>query len=295
MFRKPLEWLQRNWWGITIAYLIVFVTIYLAIWQLAEPLGVPDEIEKFPQFVSSRVFIHLLITFVIAAYVTLFLDIGLRRIYWQEMNPHLFGLSNTQRVFRILQRLYFLQEDITIGKWRLVYTVDENGNDFLREELVVIPVRCKGYFYYKGYSIHDNAPRGFTMNVSARNPIDETPLDVIELSRNEGKIRYAIFLDHPSEENQLSPLTIECKRLGEWKELIETGNAHGSLGVTHVTSELSIEFIAPRGKKWKAFHRTPSIGAYRIDFSDNNLSRVVWQISDLSPRKLTYSLFLESD
>lgn len=193
-----------------------------------------------------------------------------------------------------MHRLPDLQENISIRNWRIIHSIDESGNDFLYEELTVVPSGCKRYFYYKGYSIPENATSDLMMSISAKNMTDETPLDVVEFSRNADKIRYAIFLDHTNSGDGPMPLSIQCKRINEWKELVTTGASHDSLKIAHETTDLSIEFLAPRGRKWKTMHRVPVVGEYRIDMSDDNLSRIVWKIPSLSPKKLTYSLFLES-
>ena len=78
MFEKPLRWLQKSWWGLLIAYILIIVTTYLAIWQFAEPLGIPDSIDNFPYFVKTRVFLHLSLTLLIAAHITLILDLVIR-------------------------------------------------------------------------------------------------------------------------------------------------------------------------------------------------------------------------
>jgi len=78
MFDNPLKWLRRNWWGLIVAYLLLFVSTYLLIWQFAEPLGIPDTIETMPAFAKSRIFLHLTLTFLIAPYLTLILDLIIR-------------------------------------------------------------------------------------------------------------------------------------------------------------------------------------------------------------------------
>jgi len=79
MFQKPMEWLRRTWWGLIVAYLILASGLYFVIWQFAEPLGIPNRVEILPELIKSRVFIHLTLTLVLAAYITLLLDLYVRR------------------------------------------------------------------------------------------------------------------------------------------------------------------------------------------------------------------------
>lgn len=74
MFDKPLRWLRKHWWGLIIAHFLLLISIYFAIWKLIEPLN----IEKVPNFTGSRVFYHLILTLLIAAYLTLILDLLVR-------------------------------------------------------------------------------------------------------------------------------------------------------------------------------------------------------------------------
>ena len=79
MLDKAQEWLQRHWWGIIIAHLFIIVTVFLVIWNFAEPVGIPDNIEQFPSVFNTRIFLHVVLTLLISAYITLFLDLQLRR------------------------------------------------------------------------------------------------------------------------------------------------------------------------------------------------------------------------
>ncbi|MBV6450876.1 MAG: hypothetical protein MHPDNHAH_01603 [Anaerolineales bacterium] len=299
MFKKPLTWLQRNWWGILVAYLIVSVTSYLAIWQLAEPLGLPDKIENFPSFVSSRIFIHLALTIIVAAYITLFLDVWLRYNHWKNV------LANTgiisadtlkyQQLLRVLRRISHLQEEFSVNDWKIVYSIDEHGNELLLEELTITPSKEAIYFYYKGYSIPEGSSDDYQINVSAKNLADGTPLAVLELVRSRDKIHYTILLDPPSRFDQPKSIAIECKRRGIWKDLVNSCNTDGTLTTHHDSNELSIEFIAPLGRKWKAFHPAPlSIGESKI-YNVDGLSRIKWHIPHSTPRTLAYEAFLEPE
>lgn len=73
------KWLQKSWWGIIIAYPVLFMAVYLAIWQVAEPIGIPDNLNEIPNFVHFRFFIHLLITLVVTPHLVIILTLLMRR------------------------------------------------------------------------------------------------------------------------------------------------------------------------------------------------------------------------
>jgi len=303
MIKNAWEWLQKYWWGLIVAYFIVLVASYFAIWGIIEPLNIPGKIENFPSFVNSRVFLHLTIALIVAAYITLALDIWLRRNQWANMsaNSEVISaeslerqliLNKHQQLLKVIRRIAYLQENYSVDQWKIIYSIDEAGNDFLYEELTIIPSHDVRYFYYKGYSVPENSSPDYSMYVYAKNLVDGTSLVPIEVTRSNEKIRYAIFLDPPSYPDQPKTIAIECRRNGLWKELIETQRCHGTLHATHNTNDLNIEFIAPRGRKWKAFHPAPPIGDYKIDLSSGG-SRIIWHIPNTPPRHLGYEMFLE--
>ncbi|MCA9925230.1 MAG: hypothetical protein KC421_22810 [Anaerolineales bacterium] len=94
MFEQPISWLKKHWWGLIVAHFLILVTVFLLIWQFAEPLGIPDNISRLPSFATSRVFLHLLFTLIIGSYITLALDLMLRKSLENE-NFAGAGLSNS--------------------------------------------------------------------------------------------------------------------------------------------------------------------------------------------------------
>ncbi|MEP7338574.1 MAG: hypothetical protein ABI977_12620 [Acidobacteriota bacterium] len=82
MFEKPLRWLENYWWGIVVAWSLVFISVYLAIWAFIEPLGIPDVLSTELGFAKSRVFYHILSSLVASAYITLTLEVYLRKKVW---------------------------------------------------------------------------------------------------------------------------------------------------------------------------------------------------------------------
>lgn len=83
MFDKPIEWLNKNWWGLIVAYVLVLISIYFLIWQFAEPLSIPDNFESLPEFAKSRIFIHIILTFLIGSHIVLILDLVIRKKKWK--------------------------------------------------------------------------------------------------------------------------------------------------------------------------------------------------------------------
>jgi hypothetical protein len=67
-----------------IANFVAFIGIYLLLWQFAEPLGIPDNIENWPGFMRTRGFLHITLSVLLSAYVTILLDLKLRRDKWDE-------------------------------------------------------------------------------------------------------------------------------------------------------------------------------------------------------------------
>jgi hypothetical protein len=87
MLKDARLWLQKHWWGLIVSHFLLFGGVYLAIWAIVEPLGVADNFEKPPDFARFRIFYHLILTVIIAAYITLILDLYFRRNFWLGLQP----------------------------------------------------------------------------------------------------------------------------------------------------------------------------------------------------------------
>jgi hypothetical protein len=74
MFERSVERLQQKRWGKLIAYGSILGAVYFSIWQLAEPLGIPDKLDDLPDFMKRRAFYHVLLVLLVAPYVFLALN-----------------------------------------------------------------------------------------------------------------------------------------------------------------------------------------------------------------------------
>jgi hypothetical protein len=79
MFTDAQKWLKSNWWGLIVAYVIILFAMYCFIWTILEPLGISDIIASPPHFTQTRVFYHVGLALLISPYITLILDLALRR------------------------------------------------------------------------------------------------------------------------------------------------------------------------------------------------------------------------
>lgn len=128
MLEHPSKWLRRNWWGLIVAYLLLLIGIYLLIWQLAEPLGIPDTIETLPPFTKSRIFLHLVLTFLVAPHIALVLDLITRFRSFQ--NP-IFTDQGDGQGKRLLERIGFDLKDTPASScWSISETENLNEPTF---------------------------------------------------------------------------------------------------------------------------------------------------------------------
>lgn len=86
MLTTARKWLHKSWWGFIVAYPIVFFAIYLAIWQAAAPIGIPDSFNEMPKFTQTRAFIHLLITLIITPHLVIICIMGMRKAEKKQLS-----------------------------------------------------------------------------------------------------------------------------------------------------------------------------------------------------------------
>jgi hypothetical protein len=77
------KWLEKHWWGVLIAYPIIFASVYLIIWSAAEPLGIPEKLEAL-HLDTLRIFYHIVATLLISSHTILILEIYLKKKHWAE-------------------------------------------------------------------------------------------------------------------------------------------------------------------------------------------------------------------
>lgn len=81
---KAGRWLRRHWLGLAVAYILVFIGVYLTLWTLIEPLGIPDVVDphRLSSILKYRGCAHVALTLLIGAHITLFLELAFRRATW---------------------------------------------------------------------------------------------------------------------------------------------------------------------------------------------------------------------
>lgn len=199
--------------------------------------------------------------------------------------------ERSESLLKIVQRIVELHQprfsDISINDWRLIHTIDEKGNSHLHEELTIVPATSPLYFYLIGNTFAEGE-RESSMIIKAHNMEDGTPLALLELERSQALARHAIVLDPPATQERPKRIAMDCERSAVWKELVEKGEDQGLFRSSNNSNSLHIEFIAPRGRKWRSFNPTPRIGEISV-----SPSHIVWDIQEPSAGRYSYKLFLE--
>lgn len=70
---KALDFVKWRWWGILIAYLATVFVVYLLIWNIIEPIGVPEKFTetKFSNWSQYRIFWHCIASAFISTLIIL--------------------------------------------------------------------------------------------------------------------------------------------------------------------------------------------------------------------------------
>ena len=92
MIDKALNWIERGWWGVIGAYIVVFVTTFVAIWAVLEPMGVGERIDLSSTFATSRIFVHVLAAVVISAHIVIVL-LTIKLAYKKLLDAKRFGIK----------------------------------------------------------------------------------------------------------------------------------------------------------------------------------------------------------
>ena len=78
MLAQPIEWLKKHWWGLIVAHFLILGIVFTFLWQLAEPLGLYDNLNNISAAANSQALFHIILTLIFGAYLTLALDLFLR-------------------------------------------------------------------------------------------------------------------------------------------------------------------------------------------------------------------------
>ncbi len=78
---KAWNHILKDWWGLLVGLVIILTLTYVTLWTIAEPLGIPDQLDGLPK---SRGIYHILITLLVGAYITLALELWARRKAWRD-------------------------------------------------------------------------------------------------------------------------------------------------------------------------------------------------------------------
>jgi len=88
----PFQLSDRYWWGPILACLIGSAIIYLFIWALLEPIGIPEEIEIPQGLLKSRAFFHIILSLVLGAGLIAYYELDFRKRHWKTLQaPALVG------------------------------------------------------------------------------------------------------------------------------------------------------------------------------------------------------------
>lgn len=97
MLESAKKWLHKSWWGVAVAYPIVLFGVYGLIWYFAEPIGIPDNFSKLPDFTKYRIFFHLLIALIVTPHVVLVLLLLVRRAEKKDLLEITLKVTNADR------------------------------------------------------------------------------------------------------------------------------------------------------------------------------------------------------
>lgn len=124
MFNKAFQFVGRSWWGSIITLLLISAATYLLIWQVLEPLDIPGRFSSFPEALTTRPFFHVILTLLISPYVTLVLDLIIKRRRWMKFQlPHDESLPVGQEGLSL--------EDVRTGTITLARYAKEFAPDFI--------------------------------------------------------------------------------------------------------------------------------------------------------------------
>src|ERR1017187_7287475 len=94
MKEKIMDWLNRKWWGLAVAYFIAVFSAYLVLWPVANSIGVPAQINTFPEALRWRVFWLVVISLTMGGFIVLCLELVWRRKTWLRKGEQKFFVKS---------------------------------------------------------------------------------------------------------------------------------------------------------------------------------------------------------
>jgi Predicted nucleotide-binding protein containing TIR -like domain len=203
--------------------------------------------------------------------------------------------TESEKLIGVIRRIVELQQpaysDVQINDWKMIHSIDDKGNGFLREEFTLVPATGPLYFFLIENSISKAVDAQSGIRINAEALTSGMPLTVLEIKRSDIHVNSVIILDPPATVENPQRVALNCERPAIWRDLIEDGEVQGFLRSSNKSNLLHIEFLAPPGKDWKSFNPAPTIGNIEID-SSGDRSRIVWTIPNPPLRRYSYKLYL---
>lgn len=203
--------------------------------------------------------------------------------------------AERKRLLNVLRRLTDLQQastDFRLDDRKVVHRIDGKGNGSLYEEFTIVPGQNEVFFYVIGPITFIEDPEGEAeVTVTANNLSDDTPLTVIEIDRSNKHVQFAIMIDPPSSATNPRRIAINCTRKLIWEGLLQNNADDGAFRLIYPSDTYQIELLAPPGKTWKAFQRTPEVGSVSMEPS-SDCTRIVWTIASPAGIRYSYKVFV---
>ena len=205
-FTEPRKWLEKRpfaKWVIQIPWVWIFVIVVVVTGALAQSF----ETNRFLSLFFGSVSLGLGLQWIES-----------KRSVSQSNSELEETILNHKKLLRGLQHIVHLQQpDYKVNNWKIVHSVGESGDDLLHEELTISPFDEPIYFHVKQYKVLPDHGSPASIEVSAENIADNTPLTVLQVERSEAHIRYLILLDPPSRSSKFSRIVVKCKRTSPGK------------------------------------------------------------------------------
>jgi hypothetical protein len=226
-FKKLWLLLRSHWLGLIAVYAIVFVVVYGLLWNITEPLGIPDCVDSYG-------LIHVFLTLLFAAYFALLLELGFRKLTWLS--------------FGIKYRIHTQSEGWHGHEW--IYDGNIAGRPGSRKRIEAIRIRL-GQDFPPGLSVEYQAhvqDAGWEEWVSDG---DESGTTGLKKRMEAIKIRLAHA--PPGYSIVYRVFVASDEEGGEWDSWVSDGEQAGTTGKGRRIEAIRILVISPRryGQFWK--------------------------------------------